>query len=65
MGASKVPCWVMENFASQKPEPCELPDEWAAQSFMILVCNARLFCTTTDKITGCNTPCYGNLNQNY
>jgi hypothetical protein len=42
----------MEHFASQKREPCEVPDEWAGQSFMMLVCNALLFCTATEKITG-------------
>jgi hypothetical protein len=50
--AYDVPRWVMEHFASQKRGPCEVPDEWAAQSFMMLVCNALLFCTATKKITG-------------
>jgi hypothetical protein len=49
LGVSEVPRWFIEHYANAKESDV---DDWTVQSFLMLVFNALLFLTGSDKMAG-------------
>jgi hypothetical protein len=49
LGVSEVPRWFIEHYANTKEVDV---DDWTVQSFLMLVFNALLFSTGSDKMSG-------------
>jgi hypothetical protein len=49
LGVSEVPRWFIEHYANAKESDV---DDWTVQSFLMLVFNALLFPTGSDKMVG-------------
>jgi hypothetical protein len=49
LGVSEVPRWVIEHYANAKEVDV---DDWTVESFFMLVFNALLFPTSTNKMAG-------------
>jgi hypothetical protein len=49
LGVSEVPRWFIEHYANTKEADV---DDWTVQSFLMLVFNALLFSTGSDKMSG-------------
>ncbi|KAG8088024.1 hypothetical protein GUJ93_ZPchr0010g7278 [Zizania palustris] len=52
LGTNGVPRWVLKHYVHQQSPQIPEIDEWAVKCFMMCVCNALLFCTSNEKITG-------------
>jgi hypothetical protein len=60
LGVSAVPMWFIEHYANAKESDV---DYWTMQSFLMLVFNALLFPTSSDKMAGLDYLMYAHLSD--